>query len=154
NQKFAAKGAGVPGPEMNQRIHARLDLVCRAYEDFIKRHPDHARARIAYGSLLNDMGDEKGEFAQLDKASQIDPKLPSVWNQLGNHYSEWGPTEKVFESYEKAVALDPNEPVYLRNLACATYVFRPAARERYHLTEQEVFTKALDLYEKVLKLDP
>src|SRR5262245_53358032 len=48
NQAFAAKGAGIPPAELSRRIRRRLEVVRKSYEDFIKRHPDHARVRIAY----------------------------------------------------------------------------------------------------------
>src|SRR4030095_7052851 len=51
NEKFVAKGAGVGPMEMREKIVKRLESVRKAYEDFLKRHPDHARARVAFASL-------------------------------------------------------------------------------------------------------
>src|SRR5271170_3144516 len=48
NKAFADKGAGVPAAGLNARIKARFDPVRAAYEDFLRRHPDHARAHLAY----------------------------------------------------------------------------------------------------------
>ena len=65
NDAFAAQGAGESKEELNRRIHARLDMVRNKYEDFLQRYPDFARGHLAYGSFLNDIGDEgRGEGAK------------------------------------------------------------------------------------------
>jgi Flp pilus assembly protein TadD len=82
------------------------------------------------------------------------PRNPSPWNNLANVYAHIGPVKKGFQYYEKAIELDPNEPVYLQNLATVTYLFRKDAAEMYRIDEEAVFNKALDLYRKAMKLDP
>ncbi len=74
NRKFAEKGAGVPEAELRQRIEVRLAPVRKAYEDFLQRHPNHVRALLAYGSLLNDLQDDIGTAMQWEKARELDPK--------------------------------------------------------------------------------
>lgn len=155
NQAFASQGAGVPNADLNRRIRARLDTVRKAYEDFLKRHPDHARAHTAFGSFLgNSLFDEEGQEAEYDKARQLDPQDPAPWNNLANLYGHRGPVKKAFEYYAKAIELDPNESVYYFNFAVTVYLFRKDAREYYQITEQQVFDKALELYRKAIKLDP
>jgi len=51
NEKFATQGAGLSQPEMKRKITARFEPIKQAYEDFLRRHPNHAKARIAYGSF-------------------------------------------------------------------------------------------------------
>src|SRR5262245_48195934 len=58
NNEFSAKGAGIEKAEMSRRIHERFEPVKKAYDEFLKQHPDHARAHIAYGSFLGDLHDE------------------------------------------------------------------------------------------------
>src|SRR6185369_4480945 len=41
NEKFAAQGAGLSQPEMKRKIKARFEPIKQAYEDFLKRHPNH-----------------------------------------------------------------------------------------------------------------
>jgi tetratricopeptide (TPR) repeat protein len=154
NQAFAAKGAGVPDAELNQRIRARLEPVRKAYEDFIARHPNHAGVRLAYGSFLHDLGDEEGGEAQTEKARELDPKNPAAWNNLANHYSHNGKVKMAFEYFAKAIELNSAEPVYYQNFATTVYLFRKDAMEFYKITEQQAFAKALDLYTKAFKLDP
>jgi tetratricopeptide (TPR) repeat protein len=152
----AATSAGDPQPKMTlrARISQRLQTVKKSYDEFLDRHPDHARARLAYGSFLNDTGQEEGAAEQWDKARILDPSNPAAWNNLANYYGHRSPVKKAFPYYEKAIELDPNEAVYYWNFATTVYLFRPDVREYYSITEDQVFNKALDLYRKAVKLDP
>ncbi len=154
NQEFAKKGAAIPDKELNRRIRDKLDISKQAYLTFIQKHPDYADARVAYASFLHDLGDEDAEFEQLQKARDLDPTIPAVWNNLANYYGEHGPTTNAFICYEKAIQLDPKEPVYYDNFATTVYLYRKDVREHYHLTEQQVFDKAMGLYAKATQLDP
>jgi tetratricopeptide (TPR) repeat protein len=154
NEQFAAKGAGVPSAELNRRIRDRFEPIRKAYEDFLRRHPDHARARVAYGSFLGDLHDEDGAQAEWEKALALDPNNPAIYNNLANVYGHHGPLEKAFEYYTKAVELDPRQSVYYHNFGTTVYLFRKDAQEFYGITEQQVFDKALELYRQALKLDP
>ena len=154
NQQFAAKGAGEPGPQLNRRIRERFEPVRKAYEDFLKRHPDHARAHVAYGSFLGDLNDEDGAQQHWEQAQTLNSRDPAVYNNLANLYGHHGPVKKAFEYYAKAIELNPIEPVYYHNFGTTVYLFRKDATEFYGITEQQVFDKALDLYQKALKLDP
>lgn len=154
NQEFAAKGAGIPDAELNRRIRERFDICKKAYEDFLKRHPQHARARIAYASFLHDLGEEDAEYDQLLKARDIDATIPSVWNNLGNYYGEHGPMTNAFICYEKAIQLDPTESVYYQNFGTTVYLYRKDVREYYRINEQQVFDKAMGLYSNAMKYDP
>lgn len=154
NDAFAAKGAGISGTELRERIKVRLEPIGKAYEDFIKRHPNHARARVAYGSFLGDLHDEDGEEEQLEKALELDAKNPAVYNNLANIYGHSGPVKKAFEYYAKALELNPVEPVYYHNFGTTVYLFRKDAMEFYNINEQEVFNKALELYSNAMKYDP
>jgi tetratricopeptide (TPR) repeat protein len=151
---FEAKGAGLPQATLNARIQQRFDEVKRSYEKFLEAHPRHAKARLAYGSFLNDINEEEDAAIQWEKAKETDPTNPAAWNNLANHYGHLSPVKKAFEYYAKAIELDPNQAVYLQNLATTVYLFRQDAKEFYGITEEEVFSKALDLYRRAQKLDP
>jgi len=154
NQEAATRGAAVPTADLQRRIRERFDPVRKAYEDFIKRHPDHASARVAYGSFLGDLQDDEGAQEQWEKALGLNPKDPAIYNNLANLYGHIGRIKKAFEYYAKAIELKPQEPLYYHNLGDVVFLFRKDAMEFYALTEQQVFDKALGLYSKALKLDP
>lgn len=154
NQAFLASGGGVPDAELNRRIEERLKPVRQAYENFIAAHPDHARARVAYGSFLNDTREEEAAVAQWEKARTLDPENPAVWNNLANYYGEYGPVTNAFACYTRAIALNPQQAIYHHNFGTAVYLFRKEAMEYFHLTESEATAKALNLYQTALRLDP
>ncbi len=154
NNDFYAQGAGLPKEELNKRIMDRFASVRKNYEDFLKRHPDSAHGYLAYGSFLNDIGEEEAAVDQYEKSRQIDPKNPAVWNNLANYYGEHGPLTNAFIDYAKAIELNPAEPVYYQNMATTVYLYRRDAMAFYHINEPQVFDKALALYQQAMKLDP
>jgi tetratricopeptide (TPR) repeat protein len=154
NNALTAAGAGETKEALNQRIRARFDTVRTNYAGFLRRHPDSARGFLAYGSFLDDIGDEEAGKVQFENASHIDPKNPAVWNNLANYYGENGSLTNAFADYARAIELDPSEPVYYQNLATTVYLYRKDAREFYGLDEPQVFDKSLALYRKAIQLDP
>jgi tetratricopeptide (TPR) repeat protein len=132
----------------------RFAPIRKGYEDFLRRYPNNAHGYLAYGSFLNDIGEEENAAAQYEKSRQLDPKNPAAWNNLANYYGEHGPLTNAFIYYAQAIELNSNEPVYYQNLATTVYLFRKDAREFYHINEAQVFDKALALYQKAVRLDP
>jgi tetratricopeptide (TPR) repeat protein len=154
NNQFRANGAGMTDADLNRRIKDRFEPVRKAYEDFIRRYPNHVRARIAYGSLLGDLQDEAGAQLQWEKALELDPKNPAVYNNLAGTYSESGPAQKAFDYFSKAIELNPAEGLYYHNFGNSMFVLRKQAMDYYHLTEQQVFAKSLLLYSNAVRLSP
>ena len=151
---FREQGAGLTGATLRGRVEQRLKPVREAYEDFLRQHPGHSRAHLAYGSFLNDIQDEAGAVEHWEKARELDPKNPAAWNNLANYYGHRSPVTKAFEYYAKAIELNPSEPVYYQNFATTVFLFRRDAMEFYKMDEQQVFDRALELYRKAMKLDP
>jgi tetratricopeptide (TPR) repeat protein len=151
---FKAKGAPFSDEALAEKIEQRFAPVRKAYQEFLQRYPEHVRARLAYGSFLYETLDEDQGVEQWEKARALDPKNPAAWNNLANHFGHRGPVKKAFEFYTKAIELDPEEPVYLQNLATTVYLFRKDAMEHYVIDEKAVFDKSLELYRKALKADP
>ena len=154
NDAFAAQGAGESKQELARRIQARLDVVRNKYKDFLKRYPNFARGHLAYGTFLNDINEEESAANEFKLAAQLDPQNPAAWNNLANYYSEHGPITNAFACLDRAIAQDPNEPIYYQNLALVVYLYRRDATAFYHINEQQVFDKALALYQKAIRLDP
>ena len=154
NEAAAARGAALPAADLRRRIRDRFQPIRAAYEDFLQRHPDHAKAHVAYGSFLGDMNDEDGAQQQFEKALALNSQDPAAYNNLANIYGHTGPVKKAFECYARAIELNPREPVYYHNFGTTVYLFRKDAEEYFRITEQQVFDKALELYSKALKLDP
>jgi len=154
NDEFAAKGAGAPPAQLKRRIEERFEPVRKSYEDFLARHPKHVQARVAYASFLGDLKDEESAQEQLEKALALSTNDPAIYNNLANIYGHIGPVKKAFAYYEKAIKLNPLEPVYYHNFGTTVYLFRTDAKEYYSIDEQQVFAKAFGLYSNAMRLDP
>jgi tetratricopeptide (TPR) repeat protein len=152
----AFEGQGAPGSPaaLGAKVDQRLEKVQKAYEEFLGRHPKHVEALLAYGSFLNETGDEQAAITQWEKARELEPTNPTPWNNLANIFGHIGPIKKAFQYYEKAIELNPEEPIYIQNLATTVYLFRKDAAETYRIDETQVFNKALELYRRAMKLDP
>ncbi len=107
---FEQKGAGNPNSTLKARILQRRELVKKGYENFLERHPKHAKARLAYGSFLYEADEEEG-VQQWEMAREADPKNPAAWNNLANFYGHRGPVQKAFEYYARAIEIEPAEAV-------------------------------------------
>lgn len=154
NDAEVAKG-NLGSPTLNLRTDDRLKAVEKAYENFVRRHPEHARARLAYGSFLNDTGRTDEALEQWEKSRDLDPRNPAVWNNLAEVYVHRSPVTNIFVYLGKATELAPREPVYYRNLATAVSLYRLDAAEFYHLADdQAVLRRALELYRKAREYDP
>jgi hypothetical protein len=140
--------------QLQQKINDRLDVVKHGYQSFLRNHPDSARGYLAYGTFLNDIGEEDNAKTQYENSRLLDPKNPAVWNQLAIYWGEWGGLTNAFADYTEAIRLNPTEPVYYQNFATTVYLYRKDAREYYHFNEQQVFDKALGLYREAMKLSP
>ena len=82
NNAARSKGGGESAEALRQRILVRLDTVRTNYASFLRRHPDSADGYLAYGSFLNDIGDEEGGKVQYENARQVDPTNPAAWNNI------------------------------------------------------------------------
>jgi tetratricopeptide (TPR) repeat protein len=154
NTAFAAEGGGVPDVELNIRILQRFSAVQTNYLEFLATHTNHARAHLAYASFLGDIGQSKESLRYMELARDLDPSNPAVWNNLANHHGHFGGVKKAFDYYAKAIELDPTEPVYYHNYGTTVFLFRKDVREHFGITEQEVFDKAMALYDQAIQLDP
>jgi tetratricopeptide (TPR) repeat protein len=154
DEAAAARGAALPAADLKRRVRERLAPVRAAYADFIQRHPNHTGARVAFGSFLSEQHDEDAAQEQLEKAVSLNTKDPAAHNNLANLYGHTGQAKKAFAHYAKAIELNPKEPIYYHNFGTTVYLFRQDAMEFYGISDQEVYDKALGLYQKAMELNP
>lgn len=154
NGAFAKQGAGLSEAVLSLKIEQRLAPVKQAYEDFLQRHPGHARAQIVFGSFLNDLGEGAEARKRWEKAIELDPTNPAAYNNLANSYGETGPVAKAFELYRKAIELNPKQATYYHNLGSVIVLHRKDAATHYGISEAQVIRNALELYRIAEKLDP
>lgn len=150
----AKKEAGLSDAVLSLRIEQRLAPVKLAYEDFLQRHPKHARGYLAFGSFLNDLGEEAEARKCWEKALELDPSNPAAYNNLANSYGQTGPVAKAFELYAKAIEMNPRQAIYYHNLGSVIVLHRKEAAEHYRIAEQQVIRHALELYRLARQFDP
>src|SRR2546425_985970 len=98
---FREQGAGLPDATLKARIEQRLKGVRDAYDGFLRNHPDHARAHLAYGSFLMETHEEEEAVNQMEKARELDPKNPAAWNNLANYYGHRSPLKIAPDDKER-----------------------------------------------------
>ncbi|MGH7969219.1 MAG: tetratricopeptide repeat protein [Limisphaerales bacterium] len=154
NNDAKANGGGISDSDQEKRIRERVAPVSKAYEDFLKRYPEHARAHLAYGCFLNDREDETGARREWEKALELEPKNADVYNNLAGSYTETGPAGKAFDFYTKAIELNPTQALYYQNFANSLYVLRKRGMTHYGLDERQIFAKIIQLYSNSVRLEP
>jgi Tfp pilus assembly protein PilF len=154
NKSDRQNGKGVSESELQTRISKRFESVQKGYEDFLSRYPSDAKARLDFGNFLNDRQDERRAQLEWEKALQLDPTNAVIYNNLAGRYSESGPVDKAFEYFAKAIQLSPTNADFHHNFGDCLYVLRKPAATYYHITEQEVYGKALLCYSNALLLVP
>ncbi|HRE79806.1 MAG TPA: hypothetical protein PLN52_02100 [Opitutaceae bacterium] len=91
-----------------------LQQLCFDYEDFLRRNPDLAAGYVSYALLLDHpvIDERRRATGLLLKANQLDPELPLVKNQLGNHVAEMGKPLEALNYFLAAIRLAPKESLY------------------------------------------
>ena len=131
-----------------------INRVRGKYENFLKTHPNHVRARLAFADHLDTHGEDYEVLEQLKLALESDPKNAVTWNNYANHFAHVGPITNGFAAYEKAIELRPFEPLYHFNYGTTVFLFRKDAMEYFRCDEQAVFERALQEYRLCRKLAP
>ncbi len=151
-------GKGSLAAPFRVTLRARLDQkfqpVRDAYIDFLLQHPDHARAHLAYGSFLADLGDDSEALLHDEKARDLDPGNPAVWNNLGGLYARLGRIPQALSSYEEAVRLNASEAAYPHSLGTLICLFPREASAHYHCDDTQVLSNAVIQYQTAVRLAP
>lgn len=127
-----------------EQLRRRFQELVDRYDRFIGDHPDFAAGYVAYGRLLERIGEDRAARAMYLHANRRDPNIPFVKNQLGNFLAESGEFDTAMAYYLAAIELDPEEPVYHYQLGTLLHTFRE------EFVEQEILSRNL-LDEKMLK---
>jgi tetratricopeptide (TPR) repeat protein len=70
---------------------------------------DSAEARMLMGSLLLLMDDGQSAVKELERATQLDPKLPAVQAWYGRALMRMGDSEKAKSAFKTELAANPND---------------------------------------------
>lgn len=108
----------------------------------VQDEPKSAAARVNYAIALYATGDVKAAKGEYEKATELDPKNATVFNNLGNVYRDLGELDKAVEAYNKAMTL---------NSKLINPYFNLANIQQYN---QKDVDAAIATYQKALKALP
>ena len=134
----------------NRLAPGDIKLSVKYYKDALAIDPEYARAWAALAgaySLLAASGDmpkaealeEQGKSAR--KAVDLDPYLASGYARLAQYYFDIGDRRTSYKIFDKAIALDPDDPMVLS--------FAAGIAMRRGDTDE-----AISRYDRIVALDP
>jgi tetratricopeptide (TPR) repeat protein len=125
----------------------RLETV-RVLETALKYNPDDSRAFYYLGNILYDKQPEKA-IQYWEQAVGHEPSLAIAYRNLGwGYYHHQGDGLKAITAYEKAMALNKDEPVYYEELDALYEMSNASVEKRLKLFEgnNEVVSKRDDAF--------
>ena len=140
NATGAAKGTAYAAYlEQAVALHrgGAYDSAEAIYRQVLESEPENHQALQLLGTLLNQTGRNEAAIPLLQKAAQLAPAMPTIWNNLGAAYLNLGRIDEAQGSCLKALALRPDHADAHRNLGMICF-------------QQERFAEALDHLERSL----
>ena len=157
--KMALRSSTSEREHLTSRIRKRLQDIRQMYMSFLKDHPNHTKARVAYGSFLTHIDDRQGALGQWKKALADAPSNAAALNNIATHIGTIAIQNNIrtripeaFQSLEKAIALAPKEALYRHNFATTLSLFRLDAMRHYKISAREVTKRALTELERAMEL--
>jgi tetratricopeptide (TPR) repeat protein len=89
------------------------------WTDCAVKSAEKLRSHTDLGVALYDAGDISEAIKQYEKAIQIDPNHPDVYNNMGNALFKHGDTDKSIQYFQKSLDLNPKYIKARNNLANA-----------------------------------
>ena len=74
-----------------------------------------AKAQVEFGIAVAQRGLWKEAIYRWQRATQIDPSYAAAFNNLAVAYEHEGMLEKAGEAYERALKLEPDNPMVRQN---------------------------------------
>jgi tetratricopeptide (TPR) repeat protein len=140
----------------------------KAYQAGISKFPN--KAANLYIALINyylDKKDLSTGFGYMQRALELDPNNPSLWEVYGNELEKRGDKVKAIEAFNKVIELDPkslrgyywlgrvyfNQGVGAQEKANGMPLTDEAGYKSAVVVADEFFRQALPLFEKGLEID-
>ncbi len=112
-QKQLLEDAEKQGDSLDpEALRTQAQSIVHEYDRLTAQNPRFAAGFAAYGYFLQKVGMDRESLAMLLKANQLDPEIPLVKNQIGNHLAESGKPIDAAKYYLAAIKLEPREPLY------------------------------------------
>jgi tetratricopeptide (TPR) repeat protein len=135
-------------------LERRYQGLVHKYDAFIHQHPGFPVGYVAYGRVLERIGQDEAAYALYLKANQLDPNIPLVKNQLGNYLVEQGEYAQALPYYLAAIELDPKEALYHYQLGSLLAHFRDDFIAQEMFTRKVLDEKMLAAFQEAARLAP
>jgi tetratricopeptide (TPR) repeat protein len=86
----------------------RLPDAAKWLEEFLRREPAHAQARVLLGRAYHNLNQTEPAIEQFRKALELSPALPLAHYHLGYAYQSQGRRTEALEEFRKEIELNPN----------------------------------------------
>jgi cytochrome c-type biogenesis protein CcmH/NrfG len=133
------------GPEKGggkEHGQANVEQQIKQYRAALEKNPQDLNTLITLGDLYLNTNKTMEAWKIFTQAQKIAPNDTHVLIDLGGIYYQIGKVDKALESYERAYALSPSHLDPLMNMA------------KIYSRDKKDFTKALELYRKILDSNP
>jgi type IV pilus assembly protein PilF len=100
------------------KLHVALFVACTATMTAVPSFADaraDAKSQVEFGIQVAQKGLWREAIYRWEKATQVDPTYGAAFNDLAIAYEHEGQLDKARIAYEKAIALDPNNPQVRQN---------------------------------------
>jgi tetratricopeptide (TPR) repeat protein len=154
-QKSLLAQAAKEGDKIDaEAFRAQVQDLCHEYDILLHQAPGFAPAYADYGYLLSKMGMDKEGAAMLYRADKLDPTIPMVNNQIGNHLAEHGQVIPAADYFREAIRLAPEEPLYHYQLGTLLHEGRDDFVKTGRWTAAQVEREAHAQFQKAAELAP
>jgi tetratricopeptide (TPR) repeat protein len=143
-----------PMGDNRDNIQMQVQEVVQDYERVIRENPEFAPAFVAYGLLLNRVGERRRSAEIFLRANKLDPSIAVVKNQLGNYCAEEGEFQDAMEYYLAAIALEPGEALYHYQLGTLLHEYRDQFILAGRLDAATVRRQSADAFKRAVELAP
>ena len=149
------EGGTGEGAALVEGARKNLAMARQAYELGLRRHPDNPSLQNYLGELLYDRFDEQQRAVELWlKAVALDASHGRAHNNLGIHCFHVGQYAEGLKHLDVALALEPENPDYLFNMAQMYLVHWPNLMTLRQWTAAETYAEAMRVSEKAAALAP
>lgn len=149
------EGGTGEGDALVEDARKNLAMARQAYELGLRRYPDNPSLQNYLGELLYDRFDEPQRAVELWlKAVALDASHGRAHNNLGIHFFHVGTYGEGLKHLDAALALEPDNPDYLFNMAQMYLVHWPNLMTLRQWTAAETYAEAMRVSEKAAALAP
>jgi len=99
-------------------------------DELVESHPKEAKSYAIQGDLYNNFGRQKEAREKFQKAVELDPNRPPIWQEILIISSSLNDFERMLTESEKALEYFPQQPIF--------YLFNGIALQQLEQTQEAI----------------